>query len=390
MRISILFLPCKSSRFEFRLVGMVGVAVLAVAAAVTAPGCVPGLFPDPNKHAFRAYPAVALDGRERVMTYDLMALGDLARDDLLELNVSGDGVEAVFLLIEDSTDNEAGLLAGGGHPERPFRYRVQEANRYYVYALFDQQRPAAERVARIRAAVVDGNDQPLAEQPVRVVFQEGWLTGPGLVDPESFTDEQTQFLVYIRDQVRTGVLDRLRVIFADTPVRIVAQDEPEPAGPFSTLTLVGDRQLAGDETLEVAVPPLVGDLPECLQAVIFGEVLPRGAFVDPGNQVPDDNAVVYVGSFQGRGEACQTGATDSVSTIVLGLAQTAAHEIGHLIGFYHVPLTDVMDRSPTLAFQRELTFARGQLLVESDAETFVLTRIVQDPAIYFRLAFDQD
>ena len=86
-----------------------------------------------------------------------------------------------------------------------------------------------------------------------------------------------------------------------------------------------------------------------------------------------------------------------MNNIILGLAQTAAHEIGHLVGLYHVPLTDIMDRSPTGAFQRELVLARGQLLIDSQTvqpngtvttSTSVLTTVLQDPDLYFRSIFD--
>ena len=54
------------------------------------------------------------------------------------------------------------------------------------------------------------------------------------------------------------------------------------------------------------------------------------------------------------------------------------------------------DRSPSQAFQRELTLARGQVLTEAllqDADgstsvaTTVLTTVVQDPEVYFRSVF---
>ena len=81
-----------------------------------------------------------------------------------------------------------------------------------------------------------------------------------------------------------------------------------------------------------------------------------------------------------------------MNNIVLGLSQTAAHEIGHLVGLFHVALTDIMDRSPTLAFQRELSFARGQVLIDArteladgtaEASSLLLTSVIQDPEIYF-------
>jgi len=125
-----------------------------------------------------------------------------------------------------------------------------------------------------------------------------------------------------------------------------------------------------------------------------------------GNRVLDDEAVVYVGSFQGRGENCRFAVINSVNNVILALARTAAHEIGHLVGLYHVPLTDIMERAPTLSFQRELDFNRGQIVLDRGRplqtsevdnvingglevlfEPVVLTTIIQDPEFYFRIIF---
>ena len=140
-----------------------------------------------------------------------------------------------------------------------------------------------------------------------------------------------------------------------------------------------------------ALPAPDPSRPECQERVVFGEVLPSGSSADVGNRVLDDEAVVYVGSFQGRGETCQTTAVSSLNSVVLTLAQTAAHEIGHLVGLMHVEQVDVMNRSATLAFTRQLMFARGQIqvdrLVDGDVVGEVFPAVVQDPAIYFDAVF---
>ncbi len=343
---------------------------------------------------FTDLPPIALDGQEYVLRTDLAPLGELTAGQVIRLKVSGPAVKAALILTSDAELEDAGRLVGGGLPEQTFQYRVQVSGPYYVYIQFDPQTEARELRATIMAEPGDPAYQPPSRQVVRVIFREGYLTEPGLYDPDSMTDDEKQLLVDLSDQVAAGIVDRLRTIFADTPIEIVAQWDPLPDAPYSTLYYDPQRVLAEEQDIhDVALPPADPDRPECQVRVIFGEVLPRGLMQDPGNRVLNDEAAVYVGSYQGRGETCRTRVTDSVNNMVLALAQTGAHEIGHLVGLMHTEQVTLMHRSATLAFMRELAFDRGQVQIETgqntDVFTEVLTPIIQDPAFYWQTNFSR-
>lgn len=353
---------------------------------------------------FRDVPPIELDGLPHEITSTLTPIGAFVVGDVISINVAGLNIDAVLILKEDDQNVEAGVVAGGGQSNAPFQYRIVVPGRYFIFVQFDPQLSASQLQATITVSMGDPAFAPQTNQSVRIVFANNFLSDPGLFDPRSGNISDQQFFESISGQIQDTIMQRLQSIFANTPITIVPESDPLPSSPFSTVTFFPDRILAVDLTLtDSALPSPTNPnlvecetLKECDIRVVFGEVLPRGANLDVGNQIHDDNAAVYVGSFQGRGECCQSAAISSFNNIVLGLSQTAAHEIGHLIGLYHVPLTDIMDRSPTQAFQRELIFDRGQLLIDSQTTSFggtseistiLLTTVMQDPTFYFLANF---
>lgn len=344
---------------------------------------------------FQDLPPIEYSGRPIDLESEIVPLGLLEEGQVLQIRVTGDYVQAVLILAEDDEFEEAGRLAGGGPPDTSFLYRARIPAKYYLYVLF--QRGVSEFFREATAAVELGDEtySPPAAQPVRVHFDDDFIRG--LHDPIDGTTDELDFLDSISDEVRRQVIERLESIFAGTPIEILDAEDPVSGEDESTLRFRRDTRLADDEdVLDVFLPDPDDLHPECESPrVVFGRIVNSEGVsdMDVGNQNHADAAEVFVGSFQGEGATCRTAVINSISTIVLGLSHTAAHEIGHLVGLFHVPLTDIMERSPTLAFQRELSFRRGQVLLDyqlprsNEIETTVLTTVYQDPDFYFQAAF---
>ncbi len=362
--------------------------------ATTMLGCT-SVFPpaDEPLNPFVDLEPIELDGVERDLETEIVPLGDFGAGDVLRISIDGDSVTEVLILTTDDLFEEAGVLVGGGPANEPFQYRIPEDGRYFAFAQFDPLVSASARRATITAEFGDEAFRPPSEQNVLLVFEDGFLSDPGLFDTEDGTPDQLEFLESIGEIVRGQIVDRVRAIYADTPVMIFEEGEALPEGPMSTVTFNGERVLAeNQDVIDAALPAPDPTRPQCQVRVIFGEVLPRGASQDTGNQVAEDDASVYVGSLTGRGEECQTSVINSLNNVVLTLSQTAAHEIGHLLGLRHVEQIDIMNRSATLAFQRELDLVRGQVQFDRPANggivSEVLTTIIQDPDRYLNAVFD--
>lgn len=381
---------CSAPRFDkwyarISALGLIG--FVAVAGCGTRVGDLTGANP------FEDLPAIRLDGRARSATADLVPLGLLQEGQVIGIDVAGGQVETVFVLVRDERVPDAGTLVGGGRPGSPFHYRIPEMREYYLYLQFNPLAAPERRRATVAVGAGDPGYRPPARQVVQVVFAPDYLTGPGLFDPLSGTEADRVFLDSISAHVRDEIVAYLRGIFLETPVQIFTEADVLPDGPVSRLLYLPDRVIASDqEIIDAALPPPDPTRPECQIRVTFGEMLPRGTKQDPGNSRLDDEAAVYVGSFQGRGETCRTAILDSVNAAVLTLAQAGAHEIGHLVGLYHVEQIQIMNRAATMAFQRELDFGRGQVQIErligEQIVAEVFPAIVQEPEVYWRFAFD--
>lgn len=387
-----------------------------------ATGCPSPTTSDKPTNPFRDLPAIGFSASPKDVTEDIVPLGELAAGDEIVVEVIGQRIEAVLLLAGDSEFDNAGRIAGGGSPNRSLVFRIVEAARYFVYIQFDPRLATFQRRAQIVVTRGDSEAQPPPRQSVIIRFADGWLSEPGLWDEEDGTGDEQALLEDITEVVRAGIMERLGAIFDGapdkTPIDIVDERDPLPSGLYSTVTfsprrvtvLDHQRECTGQLPPDIALPTvsssMAGLSDECRAPVVFGEVLECGGRPDAGNRVLDDEAVVYVGSFQGRGENCRFAVINSVNNVILALARTAAHEIGHLVGLYHVPLTDIMERAPTLSFQRELDFNRGQIVLDRGRplqtsevdnvingglevlfEPVVLTTIIQDPEFYFRIIF---
>ncbi len=367
--------------------------VAATACCAALPGCPSPAPPDKPINPFRDIPDIERNGKPIDISLDIVPIGELEAGDVVRVLVEGDDIDAVLVLIEDQTLEEAGTMVAAGPANEPFEFRASFTGRHFIHVQFDVQLTQSRRRASISVEPGDPTYRPPSSQAVLIEFEEGYLSDPGLFDSMDGSQEEQAYLESVADLVADEIVARLRVIFEGSPIEIVAPSDPMPIGPFSRLTFSPQRVLSPIQGgLDLALPPPDPSRPECDVSVIFGEVLPRGVGIDLGNRTNDDEAVVYVGSFQGRGDTCRTAATDSLNLMVLLLAQTGAHEIGHLVGLYHIEQIDVMNRAATLAFQRELGLGRGQVQIDTTSSdgisTIVLTSIVQDPEVYFRGIFD--
>jgi hypothetical protein len=374
-----------------------GLFILLVGAASMAASCPFSLGLNP----FTDTQELAIDGVQRVISTEISRLGLRTAGEVLKITVTSDQATAAYIVAADTRRVGvggvpiAGVIVDGGPisptvgPAKPFFHRVRRDGRLFLFI---------EGPGNTQASVTLENGpadftKP-AGQSIAIEFEDDFLA-MGLTDTNSASvDEDRAFLRAIEPTVRADIVTRLREIFVDAHVTILAPGDTRPTE-CSIVRYLGRAVFPTDQEAASFVDALrtTRDGASCPQLVVYGEVLPRGTGIDPGNQDHSDSAVVFTGSFT-RPPGCMgsTFVTNSITNIINTLSLAGAHEAGHLLGLTHSALEGIMAAQPTLAFQRQLVFQRSQIIqvLDQSAGSFnVVTTIVQDPQLYFDNIFAQ-
>lgn len=369
------------------------------------------------------------NGELQTITSEISPLGRHESGQVLEITILSDMVQGAYILKLDDERDTAGVIIDGGPVNEPFLHRVSEEENLEELFLFLLAPVGTPASAVLNFGPADFR-RPTG-QTVVVTFDDDFLF-QGLFDPGSNTDDDADFLRSIEPLVRSDVVSRLQEIYEGTGVTIAGPDQSVGPGEseihFSGCRVLGeasdsfglqrdcnedaDCDDGADCTLDFCNPPTRTcvhtrvNCPSDFQGVcdsqfLFGQVLPAGqdladcqeavevpgGRVDAGNRITDDVGIVYVGGFRGTA-GCNPGfPINSTNNIVNALAQSAAHEVGHLLGLNHTALAGLMTSSVSIIFQRELSFQRSQIAVKFGIRTEAFTRVIQVPDVYFTSIF---
>ena len=297
---------------------------------------------------------------------------------MIEVAVESELATQAYVLEPDGQRDGAGVIVGGGPINEPFLHRVKQDGRLFLYV-----HPPNDPRGTIALSAGPADYAGPTGQVIAVKFEEDFLV-VGLFDGDADDEAARQRLADIEPIVREGIIERLSEVFSGTGVTIVAAGEGQRPADQSLLTYRGRREFVSDQGQDTI--SVIG----CADSVIFGEVLSSGGQIDAGNRDPNDEAIVYVGSFRGTG-ACDPGLVlNSTNNIINALTITGTHETGHLLGLTHTALAGIMSPTPTVAFQRQLALQRSQIVWDPDADAQqleVVTNVIQDPDVYFARLF---
>jgi hypothetical protein len=186
------------------------------------------------------------------------------------------------------------------------------------------------------------------------------------------TIEEQASLAEIQPAVERLIAERLNAIFRPYGMTVMRVTPNEPiTDEHSTVHFTNDPGGPSDSPFDTTL--IQQDGVEIYVAYGVAEW-------DPGNRIPDDDAVVFVGSYLD-----QSGLLVSTNDLVNILAHSAAHEMGHLVGLMHVfRRSDIMWGEPNVAFTRQLDLGRGQVMFGGwrSEDLYAIPFIYQDPDKY--------
>lgn len=196
---------------------------------------------------------------------------------------------------------------------------------------------------------------------------------------EQFETEQSDARVFLGDAqalVEDLIAERLSNLFAGFGMQVVTDpaDFTDASTPYSTIYFTSQRRRAPDDLLFDTVPMLAPADPGGVINLYYGF---SGTANDIGNRIPDDDAIVYAGSFGGCN--LEVLSTD-IASLANALSNAAAHEMGHLLGLQHTfRRWDIMGEQASNTLVVELGFGRSQLVINGRTMPYLR----QNPEKYF-------